>query len=529
MTVTHSLRTIADLEPGDHLCCIYETEEEHRAVLTPFLRRGLERGEKVVYIVDARTAEAILGYLRDPSTNRRGKPVACPEPSRREPSGQALDVESYLASGQLTILTRDDAYMRQGVFDPEGMIALLKAETEQALAEGYPALRVTGEMTWALRGLPGSERLIEYETKMNEFFPGSRCLAICQYDRRRFAPEVLLDVLRTHPTAIVGTEMYDNFYYMPPDEIMGGNLPAAELRRWVQNLAERKRAEEALRQRQKELIRLNRLLEDSNRGLLALYVEMDERADELRRAAEWKSRALSEMSHEFRTPLSSILSLSRILLDRVDGDLTAEQEKQVALIHKSAQGLLGMINDLLDMAKAKAGKTALHMAHFEVTDLFSSLRGMMGPLNVNPAVALIFEEPAGIPPFHTDQIKVAQILRNLVSNALKFTPRGEVRVSAKLDPEGKAVAFSVADTGIGIKPQDQELIFEEFVQVAAPVQKGVEGTGLGLALSKRLAELLGGSLSVESQPGVGSTFTALVPLVYAGADTKLPVRRSSPK
>ncbi|HUX75038.1 MAG TPA: MEDS domain-containing protein [Anaerolineae bacterium] len=226
-TVTnHSPRAIADLGPGDHLCCIYETEEEHRSVVTSFLRQGLEQGEKVIYIVDTHTAATILGYLRD----------------------EGLDVESHLARGQLAVLTRDEAYMREGVFDPEGMIALLRDETEQALAEGYPALRVTGEMTWALRGLPGSKRLIEYEARLNEFFPGSQCLAICQYDRRRFDPAVLLEVLHTHPIAIIGTEVYDNFYYIPPVELLSDDPAAAELRYCVHNLAERKRAEEALQQ-----------------------------------------------------------------------------------------------------------------------------------------------------------------------------------------------------------------------------------------------------------------------------------------
>jgi PAS domain S-box-containing protein len=222
--MNHSPRAIADLGPGDHLCCIYETEEEHRSVVTPFLRQGLEQGEKVIYIVDTRTAATILGYLRD----------------------EGLDVEPHLARGQLAVLTRDEAYMREGVFDPEGMIALLRDETEQALAEGYPALRVTGEMTWALRGLPGSERLIEYEARLNEFFPGSQCLAICQYDRRRFDPAVLLEVLHTHPIAIIGTEVYDNFYYIPPVELLSDDPAAAELRYWVHNLAERRRAEEEI-------------------------------------------------------------------------------------------------------------------------------------------------------------------------------------------------------------------------------------------------------------------------------------------
>jgi PAS domain S-box-containing protein len=236
---TRSLRTIEDLGPGDHLCCLYQTEEEHRAVLTPFLRQGLERGEKVVYIVDAHTAETILGYLRD----------------------DGMDVQPYLARGQLALLTPEDAYLRPGVFDPDAMVALLRAETEQALTEGYAALRVTGEMTWALRGLPGSERMIEYEIRLSEFFSGRQCLALCQYDRQRFGPEVLLDVLWTHPTLIIGTEIYDkNFYYMPPHERLSADRPAVTLHRWLANLTGYKQREETLRRAEQ---RYRRFFEDA--------------------------------------------------------------------------------------------------------------------------------------------------------------------------------------------------------------------------------------------------------------------------
>jgi PAS domain S-box-containing protein len=222
--MAHFLRTVKDLQPGDHLCCLYETEGEHRAVLTPFMRQGLERGEKVLYIVDAHSAEVVTGYLRE----------------------NGLDIEHYLASGQLGILSADDVYMQGGVFDPDAMIALLRSETQRAIDEGYQALRATGEMSWALKGLPGSKRLVEYETKLNEFFPGSRCLAICQYDRRRFEPAVLLDVLATHPICVVGTELYDNFYYIRPAGLLGPDVSSKTLGHWLDNLDECKRAEEAL-------------------------------------------------------------------------------------------------------------------------------------------------------------------------------------------------------------------------------------------------------------------------------------------
>ncbi len=239
------------------------------------------------------------------------------------------------------------------------------------------------------------------------------------------------------------------------------------------------------------MTRLNRELEDTNRGVVALYAELDERADHLRRADEVKTRFLSNMTHEFRTPLNSIQALTRLLLDRVDGELTTEQERQVHFIRKAAESLSELVNDLLDLAKVAAGKVVVRPAEFEVSDLFGALRGMLRPLLLGASVNLVFEEPETLPPLRTDEAKVSQILRNFISNAPKFTERGEVRVSARLEPGGASVLFSVADTGIGIAPEDQATLFQEFAQIENPLQRKVKGTGLGLPLSKKLAELLG--------------------------------------
>ena len=276
---------------------------------------------------------------------------------------------------------------------------------------------------------------------------------------------------------------------------------------------------EALRVRQDDLLRLNRELEDTNRGVVALYAELDEQAEHLRRADELKSRFLSNMSHEFRTPVNSILSLARLLLDHTDGLLTDEQTTQVSYIRTAAEALSELINDLLDLAKIEAGKVTVRPAPFAVSDLFSALRGMLRPLLVTDRVTLVFDEPEALPLLASDEGKVSQILRNFLSNALKFTEQGDIRVSATLTPAGDAVVFAVADTGIGIAPEDQEAIFEEFVQIAHPLQQRVKGTGLGLPLCKKLAELLGGSVAVRSAPGVGSTFSATIPLQYREAST----------
>lgn len=284
-----------------------------------------------------------------------------------------------------------------------------------------------------------------------------------------------------------------------------------------------------LRERQDELLRLTRELEDTNRGVVALYAELDEKADHLRRADEMKSRFLSNMSHEFRTPLGSIRALSKLLLDRTDGDLTLEQERQVVFIRKAAEDLSELVNDLLDIAKIEAGKIEVRPVEFEVADLFSALRGMLKPLLVSESVELVFEEPSLIPPLYTDEGKVSQILRNFISNALKFTERGEVRVSAHTTEDGGHVEFAVLDTGIGIAAENQELIFEEFSQVENHLQPRVKGTGLGLPLCRKLAGLLGGSIRLVSQPGQGSTFATLVPIHYAPKrDTAEPVQAPPP-
>ena len=252
-------------------------------------------------------------------------------------------------------------------------------------------------------------------------------------------------------------------------------------------------------------------LAETNQGVLALYAELDDNALRLRDASDLKSRFLSYMSHEFRTPLSSILSITRILQDRLDGPLTDEQQKQVQFIQTAAGELTEMVNDLLDLAKVEAGRVTISPAWFEMVDLFSALRGMFKPILQTDGVSLVFEEPHDVPAIYTDDKKLSQILRNFISNALKFTPRGEVRVAACLTGDGR-VTFSVADTGIGIAAEHIAALFHDFVQVDAPIQKRLRGTGLGLSLSRKLALLLGGDVAVESTLGQGSKFSVTIPV-----------------
>ena len=274
------------------------------------------------------------------------------------------------------------------------------------------------------------------------------------------------------------------------------------------------RALAELRERQDDLMRLNNELEDTNRGVVALYAELDEKADHLRRADDMKSKFLSNMSHEFRTPLNSVRALSYLLLERVDGELGSEQEKQVNLIAKAAEDLTSLVDDLLDLAKIEAGKIDVRPTEFSAANLFSALRGMLRPLLPGDNLKLVFDDPPASLVLVTDEGKVSQILRNFISNAIKFTERGEVRVYAEVCGDGRLVRFGVDDTGIGISAEDQARIFEEFMQIPNRLQAQVKGTGLGLPLTRRLAQLLGGDVQVQSAPGVGSKFTATVPMHY---------------
>jgi len=263
-----------------------------------------------------------------------------------------------------------------------------------------------------------------------------------------------------------------------------------------------------------ELALLQTELAETNKGVVALYAELDDNAVQLREAADLKSRFLSYMSHEFRTPLASITSISDILLNGMDGPLTAEQQRQLKFVQGSVRELTEMVDDLLDLAKVEAGRISISPEWFEMVDLFSALRGMFKPIVASTSVTLIFEEPESISRIYTDDKKLSQILRNFISNALKFTVEGEVRVTASMASE-QMVEFAVSDTGIGIAQEHLGALFSDFVQLDTRIQKRLRGTGLGLSLAKKFAELLGGRVAVASELGKGSRFSVLIPTRYS--------------
>jgi signal transduction histidine kinase len=249
-------------------------------------------------------------------------------------------------------------------------------------------------------------------------------------------------------------------------------------------------------------------LEETNRGVVALYAELDEKSVQLRAASEAKSRFLANVSHELRAPVTAIIGLGRLLIDEASDPLTEEQSRQVELIRGSATDLLALVNDLLDLAKAEAGRIEPNLTDVDLKAVFGQLRGTLRPLATRPEVDFVVDEPA-VPRLRTDEVLLAQVLRNLLTNALKFTAAGHVTLSVReVDDD---VEFTVADTGAGIPAELHERIFEEFYQVPGSKALSGNGTGLGLPYARRLVAILGGALRVTSTPGAGSVFTVRLP------------------
>lgn len=231
MSLSYVLRTLANVKAGDHLCFLFENDNEHRLFNTGFVRHGLKRNERILYLADNTPHEKILQDLRD----------------------DGIDADAAVATGQLRIRNARTIFAKNNEFQPEETIVALWNETQKALADGFRALRLTTEMSWTQRDIPGAERIFEFEGRLNSFIQDSYCLMVCQYDRRRFKPMALLEALTSHPIIAVGQELYDNFYYTPPGDEKGQVDPLTlTLGYRLAQLADRKEAEEQLRDRERK-------------------------------------------------------------------------------------------------------------------------------------------------------------------------------------------------------------------------------------------------------------------------------------
>ncbi|MFJ8493188.1 sensor histidine kinase [Streptomyces sp. NPDC094038] len=288
---------------------------------------------------------------------------------------------------------------------------------------------------------------------------------------------------------------------------------------------------EETRAQREELLRLNEELEETNKGVLALYSELTQElentnsgvlalhteladtSNQLREMNEARTRLWTNISHELRTPINAVVGLSRLLLTPDADALSAEQRRQVTLIAASGGTLLSLVNDLLDVAKAESGQVDVHIGPVDLRLLIGQLTGTLLSSHPGSHVKLITPESADLPVVTTDETLLTRILRNLLSNALKFTHQGEVRLTVDADRHRPAphVRFTITDTGIGIPEEDLGHVFEEFYQVRGEHQRDWPGTGLGLPYARTLTELLGGTLILTSTHGTGTQVEVHIP------------------
>lgn len=298
--------------------------------------------------------------------------------------------------------------------------------------------------------------------------------------------------------------------------------------------AEMEQTNQQLEEQTQALEAQKNLLDERNSELQKSKGELERKAQELRRASQYKSEFLANMSHELRTPLNSTLILAKLLSDNKPGNLTEEQVKYADIIYNSGNDLLNLINDILDLSKVEAGKMTIAPEVLNLEQIIRTMESIFLPVAKQKKLEFKLELDPTLPAsIITDKQRLEQILKNFLSNAFKFTQAGSVLF--QIFPENDQIAFAVSDTGIGISPHEQEVIFEAFRQADGTTNRKFGGTGLGLSISKELSSILGGEIKVVSTKGQGSTFTLLLPHEYtaqeiptSGQPSIVPMVKTSP-
>jgi signal transduction histidine kinase len=475
---TPLIAALEQLGPHDHFCSIYESPEEHYAVAIPFIRIGLDRGEKCIYIAD----DGTVGDVREAMQS------------------EGIDVDRAIASQALVLSTKEDAYLEHGSFHPDWMFTFWKEATQLAMGEGFSALRATGETEWVLRGGYGLERWMEYESRLTHTLSESNCSALCQYNRRLFPPELILDVIRTHPTVVYGSTVCRNLYYVPPDEFLGANQTAHEVERLLTNIRERERVEDALREQLKERKQAEEALHKAQAELAHVTRVMT------------MGELVASIAHEVNQPLGAIVTNGHAcvrLLSRATPDVEKSREVIGRMIRDGmrASEVIKRIRDLLHKTPTESVPLNINETIQEVIALVSSdvLRSKVG---------LKAELGADLPPIIGDRVQLQQVVLNLILNAKEAMSGVQSHSRELLVSSGKngsdEVVVAVRDSGNGLDPKNVDRIFDPFFTTKS------EGMGLGLSISRTIIEAHGGTLWATQNEDKGATIQFTLPHRAAG-------------
>ncbi|HKP02687.1 MAG TPA: MEDS domain-containing protein [Chthoniobacterales bacterium] len=485
---TQLLASLEQLGPHDHFCSIYESPEEHYAVAIPFMQMGLERGEKCIYIAGDGTTDHV----------------------RQRMESEGIDVERATESNALVVAGKEQAYLKHGSFDPDWMFNFWKEATDSAMSEGFSALRVTGETEWVVRGGQGLERWMEYESKLTHALLENNCSALCQYNRRHFPPDVILDVIRTHPVVVYRGTVCRNFFYVPADEFLGTNETEREVERLLTSIREREEVEHALRE---QLIERERAEEALRRSRDELEMKVKERTTELRNTNDDLQSVNRELeafaysvSHDLRAPLRHIAGFTELLQKHSDSVLDDKGRGHIGMIRTAANRMDNLVDDLLGFSRigrAETQTTTIDLAQL-VNEVVSEIAPDTKDRNL---VWRIGSLPIG----SGDRSMLRLVFVNLISNAVKFTrtrDQAEIEIGSLDHGPDKLVVF-VKDNGVGFNMKYQEKLFGVFQRLHS--QEAFEGTGIGLATVQRIIHRHGGRVWAEGSINGGATFYVALP------------------
>ena len=465
---TPLIAALEQLGPHDHLCSIYESPQEHYAVAVPFIRIGLDRGEKCIYIADDGTVGDV----------------------RQAMQSEGIDVERATASKALVLATKEQAYLKHGSFHPDWMFTFWKKATQLAMSEGFSAVRATGETEWVLRGGRGLERWMEYESRLTHTLSESNCSALCQYNRRLFPPELLLDVIRTHPMVVYGGTVCRNLYHVPPDEFLGTNQTAREVERLLTNIRERERVEDALREQLTERKRADEALREAQVELAHVT-----------RVTTIGGLAAA-IAHEINQPLAAVITNGSACLRWLAGTTPNLDEARQAVGRIIRDG--NRASDVIAKIRALLRKTGTEKERLNMNDIIREVVALAQSEIRRNGVALRAQLEGNIPPVLGDRVQLQQVVLNLIMNGIEAMsavgdrPR-ELIISTQ-SGEIDQVHVTVQDSGIGLDPKSMERIFDAFYTTKS------EGMGMGLAISRSIVENHDGRLWAMPNDGPGATF-----------------------
>jgi signal transduction histidine kinase len=485
---TPLIESLEQLGAHDHFCSIYENPEEHYAVAIPFMRMGLDRGEKCIYIADDGTFGAV----------------------REAMQSEGIDVDRATESNALVLATKEQAYLERGSFNPDWMFTFWKEATDSAMSEGFSALRVTGETEWVVRGGRGLERWMEYESRLTHALSENNCSALCQYNRHCFPPELILDVIRTHPVVIYRGTVCRNLYYVPADEFLGTNQPEREVERLLTNIREREHVERALRE---QLTERRRAEQAVRRSRDHLEMKVNERTAELVKTNDDLQAVNRELetfsysvSHDLRAPLRHIAGFAELLQRHSDRVLDDEGRHQITKILDAANRMECLVDDLL--AFSRIGRAETQKTTINLEELVKSVVAEIAP---DMQCRNIAWRIGPLPMCYGDPSLLRLVFSNLVSNAVKFTrTREQAQIEIGwLNRSGDEVVVFVRDNGVGFDMKYKDKLFGVFQRLHS--REAFEGTGIGLATVQRIVHRHGGQVWAEGSIDHGATFYVALP------------------